>query len=212
MHNTRCVGREKRCTIRTCLRLSGPLHRTSTLSHGGEATGTRSGEFYPCPRQRDGPARTRAVRTRPAQPAPVAQWIEQAPSKRLAAGSSPAGGAHPRVLRFPLFPRNRRSHPRVPDRAGRGRTRRRPPRQVAGRPTKRAGCRRRAGGGQRAAGGRSEGGGRAAGQRAAARSGRGAAGSLSSSSAQTVLPCRACRVPQRAASRATSSRPRPPSS
>lgn len=26
-------------------------------------------------------------------PAPVAQWIEQAPSKRLAAGSSPAGGA-----------------------------------------------------------------------------------------------------------------------
>jgi hypothetical protein len=30
---------------------------------------------------------------RPPHPAPVAQWIEQAPSKRLAAGSSPAGGA-----------------------------------------------------------------------------------------------------------------------
>jgi hypothetical protein len=33
-------------------------------------------------------------RQRPPHPAPVAQWIEQAPSKRLAAGSSPAGGAH----------------------------------------------------------------------------------------------------------------------
>lgn len=32
-------------------------------------------------------------RQRPPHPAPVAQWIEQAPSKRLAAGSSPAGGA-----------------------------------------------------------------------------------------------------------------------
>lgn len=93
MHNTRGAGRQKRCTIRTCLRLSGPLHRTSTLSHGGEATGTRNREPYPCPRQRDGSAHTRAARTRPPHPAPVAQWIEQAPSKRLAAGSSPAGGA-----------------------------------------------------------------------------------------------------------------------
>lgn len=93
MHNTRGPGRQKRCTIRTCLRLSGPLHRTSTLSHGGEATGTRNREPYPCPRQRHGSAHTRAARTRPPHPAPVAQWIEQAPSKRLAAGSSPAGGA-----------------------------------------------------------------------------------------------------------------------
>ena len=39
-------------------------------------------------------------RQRPPHPAPVAQWIEQAPSKRLAAGSSPAGGAS---LRPPLW-------------------------------------------------------------------------------------------------------------
>lgn len=94
MHNTRGARRQKRCTIRTCLRLSGPLHRTSTLSHGGEATGARTRELYPCPRQRHGSAHTRAPRQRPPHPAPVAQWIEQAPSKRLAAGSSPAGGAH----------------------------------------------------------------------------------------------------------------------
>ncbi len=31
-------------------------------------------------------------------PAPVAQWIEQAPSKRLAAGSSPAGAQTPSDL------------------------------------------------------------------------------------------------------------------
>lgn len=93
MHNTRCVRRQKRCTIRTCLRLSGPLHRTSTSSHGGEATGTGSREPYPCPRQRHGSAHTRAPGQRPPHQAPVAQWIEQAPSKRLAAGSSPAGGA-----------------------------------------------------------------------------------------------------------------------
>lgn len=71
------LGRQKRCTIRTCLRLSGPLHRTSTSSHGGEATGSASRELYPWSRHQ----------------APVAQRIEQAPSKRLAAGSSPAGGA-----------------------------------------------------------------------------------------------------------------------
>ncbi len=93
MHNTRCVRAQKRCTIRTCLRLSGPLHRTSTSSHGGEATGTRMREPYPCPRQRHGSAHTRAPTTEATHPAPVAQWIEQAPSKRLAAGSSPAGGA-----------------------------------------------------------------------------------------------------------------------
>lgn len=93
MHNTRGPRPQKRCTIRTCLRLSGPLHRTSTLSHGGEAIGTRTREPYPCPRQRHGSAHTRAPRQRPPHPAPVAQWIEQAPSKRLAAGSSPAGGA-----------------------------------------------------------------------------------------------------------------------
>lgn len=93
MHNTRRSRHQKRCTIRTCLRLSGPLHRTSTLSHGGEALGTRNREPYPCPRQRHGSAHTRAPGTRPPHPAPVAQWIEQAPSKRLAAGSSPAGGA-----------------------------------------------------------------------------------------------------------------------
>jgi hypothetical protein len=29
--------------------------------------------------------------------APVAQWIEQPPSKRLVAGSNPAGGTHPRI-------------------------------------------------------------------------------------------------------------------
>lgn len=86
--------------IRTCLRLSGPLHRTSTLSHGGEAQGTRTREPYPCPRQGHGSAHTRAQRHRPPHPAPVAQWIEQAPSKRLAAGSSPAGGAS---LRPPLW-------------------------------------------------------------------------------------------------------------
>lgn len=40
-----------------------------------------------------GTGATRAPRQRPPHPAPVAQWIEQAPSKRLAAGSSPAGGA-----------------------------------------------------------------------------------------------------------------------
>ena len=44
------------------------------------------------------PARSRisphpGTRTQATTPAPVAQWIEQAPSKRLAAGSSPAGGA-----------------------------------------------------------------------------------------------------------------------
>lgn len=50
-------------------------------------------EPYPCPRQGHGSAHTRAPGHRPTQPAPVAQWIEQAPSKRLAAGSSPAGGA-----------------------------------------------------------------------------------------------------------------------
>ncbi len=93
MHNTGYARGQKPCTIRTCLRLSGPLHRTSTSSHGGEATGTWTREPYPCPRQRHGSAHTRAPRTRPPQPAPVAQWIEQAPSKRLAAGSSPAGGA-----------------------------------------------------------------------------------------------------------------------
>lgn len=50
-------------------------------------------EPYPCPRQGHGSAHTRAPGHRPTHPAPVAQWIEQAPSKRLAAGSSPAGGA-----------------------------------------------------------------------------------------------------------------------
>ncbi len=44
-------------------------------------------------RQGHGPAHTRAPQPRPPHQAPVAQWIEQAPSKRLAAGSSPAGGA-----------------------------------------------------------------------------------------------------------------------
>lgn len=44
-------------------------------------------------RQGQGSAHTRAPGHRPPRPAPVAQWIEQAPSKRLAAGSSPAGGA-----------------------------------------------------------------------------------------------------------------------
>lgn len=57
-------------------------------------------EPYPCPRQGHGSAHTRAPGHRPTQPAPVAQWIEQAPSKRLAAGSSPAGGAS---LRPPLW-------------------------------------------------------------------------------------------------------------
>ena len=56
-------------------------------------------EPYPCPRQGHGSAHTRAPGHRPTHPAPVAQWIEQAPSKRLAAGSSPAGGAS---LRPPL--------------------------------------------------------------------------------------------------------------
>jgi hypothetical protein len=92
VHNTRCARRQKRCTIRTCLRLSGPLHRTSTSSHGGEATGARNREPYPCPRQRHGSARQGAG-YKAGHQAPVAQWIEQAPSKRLAAGSSPAGGA-----------------------------------------------------------------------------------------------------------------------
>lgn len=57
-------------------------------------------ELYPCPRQGHGSAHTRAPGHRPTHPAPVAQWIEQAPSKRLAAGSSPAGGAS---LRPPLW-------------------------------------------------------------------------------------------------------------
>ncbi len=94
MHNTRGARRQKRCEIRTCLRLSGPLHRTSTSRRGGEAPGTGSREPYPCPRQGHGsPPTSEPHATRP-HPAPVAQWIEQAPSKRLAAGSSPAGGTH----------------------------------------------------------------------------------------------------------------------
>lgn len=99
MHNTRCAGRQKWCTIRTCLRLSGSLHQTSTSSHGGEATGSRNRELYPWTRHQ----------------APVAQWIEQAPSKRLAAGSSPAGGAQPQpspregflLVRMGVGPRRR---------------------------------------------------------------------------------------------------------
>ena len=91
MHNTRGARRQKRCTIRTCLRLSGPLHRTSTSRCGGEASGTRTNEPYPCPRQGHGSAPP--GHQAHGHPAPVAQWIEQAPSKRLAAGSSPAGGA-----------------------------------------------------------------------------------------------------------------------
>ena len=85
----------------------GPLHRTSTTCHGGEATGARRREPYPCPRQGHGsaaPGHRHHGRTAgpsapggsavPAPPpAPVALWIEQAPSTRLAAGSSRAGGA-----------------------------------------------------------------------------------------------------------------------
>ena len=42
-----------------------------------------------------------AIMAAPATPAaPVAQWIEHPPSKRLVAGSIPAGGA-PRRRRFP---------------------------------------------------------------------------------------------------------------
>jgi hypothetical protein len=86
----------------------GALHGTSTSCHGGEATGTTSEEPYPCPRQGHGhrPSRTRPER-RPRipplgrRPAPVAQWIEQAPSKRLAAGSSPAGGTRSRTVAPP---------------------------------------------------------------------------------------------------------------
>ena len=51
-------------------------------------------------------------------PAPVAQWIEQAPSKRLAAGSSPAGGASlrpPSGRAFLLFRARFARHGEAPD-------------------------------------------------------------------------------------------------
>ena len=73
----------------------GPLHRTSTSCHGGEATGTRRLGALSLSPARSRTTHTRAPGHRGHHPAPVAQWIEQAPSKRLAAGSSPAGGAQP---------------------------------------------------------------------------------------------------------------------
>lgn len=81
----------------------GSLHRTSTSCHAGEATGSRRSEPYPCPgKVRTGQDRPRPQGPRP-PPAPVAQWIEQAPSKRLAAGSSPAGGTQ--LARHQALPR-----------------------------------------------------------------------------------------------------------
>ena len=120
-------GRQKRCTIRTCLRLSGSLHRTSTSCHGGEATGTRNRSPILVPGSVTDQPTPGPARPRPPHPAPVAQWIEQAPSKRLAAGSSPAGGAS---LRPPYgegifagqstFPSTLRSPERSPDNQGEG--------------------------------------------------------------------------------------------
>lgn len=89
MHNTRREGSEKRCRNRTYLRLSvrftEPPHRATQVKQPGP--GDRSPILVP--------ARPRNHRS--GLPAPVAQWIEQAPSKRLAAGSSPAGGATART-------------------------------------------------------------------------------------------------------------------
>ncbi len=70
-------------------RFTEPPHRATEAKQQGHGCGSPilvSGNVTDQP--------TRAPGTRPTQPAPVAQWIEQAPSKRLAAGSSPAGGAH----------------------------------------------------------------------------------------------------------------------
>lgn len=72
----------------------GSLHRTSTSCHAGEATRPRRSEPYPCPGRHTPP--TRGSWPHGHHPAPVAQWIEQVPSKHLAAGSSPAGGARRR--------------------------------------------------------------------------------------------------------------------
>ncbi len=110
-------------------RFTEPPHRATEARHAG----TRMREPYPCLRHGRGTARSRAPRQRPPHPAPVAQWIEQAPSKRLAAGSSPAGGAtscqqeHPRggllsrAFRY-LRRQHRRQRPRhSPDRRSPGR-------------------------------------------------------------------------------------------
>lgn len=56
---------------------------------------TASPNLHIEPRRRSDRVREQGALSLSRHQAPVAQWIEQAPSKRLAAGSSPAGGAHP---------------------------------------------------------------------------------------------------------------------
>lgn len=70
-------------------RFTEPPHRATEARRQGQGCGSPilvcgNVEDRPPPGHHD---------DRPPHPAPVAQWIEQAPSKRLAAGSSPAGGA-----------------------------------------------------------------------------------------------------------------------
>jgi hypothetical protein len=93
VHNARGVQRENRCRILACLRLS--FHFTEPPHRAAEVKQQGVGEWSPIlflgkvtHRSNPGLQTTEAT-----CPAPVAQWIEQAPSKRLAAGSSPAGGA-----------------------------------------------------------------------------------------------------------------------
>lgn len=90
MHNTRPERRQKRCANRTCLRLSfrftEPPHRATQVKQPGQ--GDRSPILVPAGHTPP----TRGSRPHSHHPAPVAQWIEQVPSKHLAAGSSPAGG------------------------------------------------------------------------------------------------------------------------
>lgn len=96
MHNTRPEWREKHCANRTCLRLSfrftEPPHRATQVKQPGQ--GDRSPILDPAGHAPP----TRGSRPPVHHPAPVAQWIEQVPSKHLAAGSSPAGGAPPQTL------------------------------------------------------------------------------------------------------------------
>jgi hypothetical protein len=70
-------------------RFTEPPHRATEVKQQGQGPGSPilvPGNVT----DRPTPGHTTTEAT---HPAPVAQWIEQAPSKRLAAGSSPAGGA-----------------------------------------------------------------------------------------------------------------------